>query len=67
MSNKINWLKDTDGKYKKSLRGHTAEITINPVTGKASLVIDNGSPTVYDTRRLAKIAFENFLSDKPVE
>lgn len=68
MSEFINWTKDTDGKYKKTERGHSAEITISTTVGAtygtASLVIDGGSPTVYDTRRQAKNAFEKYLRDK---
>jgi hypothetical protein len=65
MSDKINWLKDTDGKYKKTLRSHSAEITIE-TNGTASLVIDGGAPVSYATRKHAKDAFRIFLLDKPV-
>lgn len=68
MSGFINWKKDSDGKYRKTERGHTAEITISTTAGitfgQASLVIDGGAPAVYDTRRIAKRAFEKYLSNK---
>lgn len=64
----INWTKALDGKYKKTERGHSAEITISTTAGatygKASLVIDGGAPVVYTTRKQAKHAFELFLRDK---
>lgn len=65
MSDKINWFKDTDGAYKKTLRGHSAVITIL-ASGQAELVIDGGAPATYTTRRLAKEAFQHFLNSIPV-
>lgn len=68
MQSKINWFKDTDGTYKKTLRGYSAVITINP-DGTATLVVTGaGAPAdaTYATRHLAKDAFRTFLFTKPV-
>lgn len=69
MSDRINWLKDTDGKYRKSLRGYTAEITVN-ANGTTTLITNLGEidedTTEHPNLRAAKNAFRKFLFDKPV-
>lgn len=66
MSDRINWLKDTDGTYKKTLRGYSAVITIN-ANGTATLVINPGAITAtYANLRAAKNAYRTFLLNKPI-
>ena len=70
---KINWLLDTDGKYKKNERGYDAAITLDS-NGQATLAVTYvGSPpialppdTLYPTIKLAKQAFRVYLRDVPV-
>lgn len=70
---KINWLLDTDGKYKKNERGYDAAISLDSF-GQATLTVTyTGSPPValptatkYPTIKLAKQAFRVYLRDVSV-
>lgn len=70
---KINWLLDTDGKYKKNERGYDAAISLDSF-GQATLTVTyTGTPPValpttstWATIKLAKQAFRVYLRDVPV-
>jgi hypothetical protein len=65
---KINWLLDTDGKYKKTLRGYSAAVAINPDGSATLTVIGAGAPApaTFPTRAAAKNGFRKFLYAIPM-